>query len=216
MLNNYKVIIFDWDGTLMDSISHIVQSVQRAAVYLDVMPPDDEQVKNIIGLSLPDAFSVLFGSESEALYQQFRASYKDIYHHKDSEDLPLFQHAYELVATLSGLDKKLAVATGKGRPGLDKAMQRAQLAEFFHYSRTSDEAQSKPSPDMLQQIMKHFDALPDECVMIGDSVHDLKMAQNAGMASIGVSFGAHSKAKLHQHSPLSVIDCYTELLHPLA
>ena len=215
MLNKYKVIIFDWDGTLMDSISHIVTSVQRAAQTMSLPVPDDNAVRDIIGLSLPNAFQQLFGDNSEQWYETFRSSYKDIYHSDDVADLPLFNHAYDLVKKLSEHNKHLAVATGKGRPGLDSVMYRSGLQEFFQFSRTADEAESKPSPDMLHQIAEYFAVKTGDCVMIGDSVHDLKMAQNAGMDAYGVSFGAHNKALLLGMSPLDVVDSHEVFLKHL-
>ncbi|BDX06654.1 HAD family hydrolase [Planctobacterium marinum] len=212
MLDKYKVVIFDWDGTIMDSISHIVQCVQQAAKSNALPVPDEQSVKNIIGLSLPEAFSTLYGKDKEADFEQFRENYKAQYIKDDDVNLPLFDYVDTLLTSLCEQNVKLSVATGKGRRGLDNAMHRSGLAEFFSYSRTSDEALSKPAPDMLLQTARYFNVHPNECIMIGDSIHDLNMANNAGMDSIGVSFGAHSKSILTEAKPLTILDCYSHAL----
>ena len=212
MLDKYKVVIFDWDGTIMDSISHIVHCVQKAATFNALPVPDEQSIRNIIGLSLPEAFQTLYGKGKEAEFEDFRENYKAQYIKDDDVSLPLFDYLETLLTSLCNQNIKLSVATGKGRRGLDNAMHRSGLAEFFSYSRTSDEAQSKPSPDMLLQTSRYFNVQPDECIMIGDSIHDLNMANNAGMDSIGVSFGAHSKDVLQQAKPLAILDCYSHAL----
>lgn len=215
MLNDYKLVIFDWDGTLMDSVGYIVKCIQFAANANQLLPPDEQSIRNIIGMSLPNAFETLFSLDFNDKYETFKSVYKDHYHQGQEDALPLFDGVEELLNNLSASGKKLAVATGKGRPGLEKAMQRTQLNQLFEYSRTSDEAQSKPSPDMLHQILDYFQLAPSEAVMIGDSIHDLHMAEQAGMDRIGVSFGAHCRDKLMTHTPIAVIDSYDEILQTL-
>lgn len=212
MLQYYKLVIFDWDGTIMDSISHIVNCIQGAARFNNLTPPDEQSIKDIIGMSLPNAFETLFDMRFAERYEEFRLAYKDQYHQNHEAHLPLFDGVSELLAHLHSENKKLAVATGKGRPGLDKIMNAHNLSHYFEYSRTSDEAESKPSPDMLLQIMEYFDVSPDKSIMIGDSVHDLNMAKQAGMDRIGVSFGAHKREQLEKYEPITVIDSYWELM----
>lgn len=215
MLNSYKLVIFDWDGTIMDSISHIVVCIQHAAEANGLIPPDEQSIKDIIGMSLPNAFETLFSTNFVEHYENFRSAYKEKYHTNEEAKLPLFDDVENLLETLQQKNKKLAVATGKGRPGLDKLMRDHNMERFFEFSRTSDEAQSKPSPDMLQQILDYFEMSASEAIMIGDSVHDLNMAKQAGMDRIGVSFGAHDKDKLAEFGPVAVIDSYKELLDHL-
>lgn len=212
MLEKYKVVVFDWDGTIMDSIAHIVMCVQQASIANALPVPDESSVRNIIGLSLPEAFQVLYGPEYSNEFERFRDNYKAQYVINDDVTLPIFDYVPELLATLSERGIKLSVATGKGRRGLDNALARSELSHFFAWSRTSDEAQSKPAPDMLLQTASYFNVSPQECIMIGDSIHDLNMAKNAGMDSIGVSFGAHSKEVLMQAEPLAVLDNYKKAL----
>lgn len=215
MLQPYKLVIFDWDGTIMDSISHIVDCIQGAARSNQMVPPDEQSIKDIIGMSLPNAFETLFNLNFSDRYEDFRESYKQQYHQHQEAHLPLFDGVPELLTRLTEESKKLAVATGKGRPGLDKIMNAHNLGHFFEFSRTSDEAQSKPSPDMLHQILDYFKVKASDAIMIGDSVHDLNMAKQAGMDRIGVSFGAHKREQLEQYDPIKVIDSYWELIDEL-
>ncbi len=212
MLERYDLVVFDWDGTLMDSIGRIIESVNFAADKLGYEAPSEQAVRDIIGLSLEVAIKKLFPGADADQIQQTRLAYKEFYHTKSHETLPLFPLAKELLLELHAGNKQLAVATGKGRPGLEIAMSASDTAHLFHFSRTADEAQSKPSPDMLLQIMAESGISPDRAIMIGDSVHDMEMARAAGMDRIGVSFGAHHETILNQASPLAVIDCYSELL----
>ncbi|MCC2604138.1 HAD family hydrolase [Planctobacterium marinum] len=209
MLDKYKVVIFDWDGTVMDSIAHIVHCVQQAAIDNRLAVPDEASVRNIIGLSLPEAFLTLFGEDKSADFERFRDNYKDQYVKNDDITPPLFAHVPELLTGLLEKGIKLAVATGKGRRGLDNAILRSGLGHFFSYSRTSDEAASKPSPDMLIQISRFYGVSAAECLMVGDSIHDMKMAKNANMDSIGVTFGAHQRERLLEAQPTAIIDCYS-------
>lgn len=212
MLKQYKVVIFDWDGTVMDSIGHIVTCIQAAATKYQLAVPDEQAVRDIIGMSLPNAFEQLFSVDALCLFDEFRESYKDNYHAAQNHHSPMYEHVNEVVQHLHARGTMLAVATGKGRNGLDSVLESSGLAEYFSYSRTSDEAQSKPHPDMLMQIMAFYGVNACDCVMIGDSVHDLNMAKNAQMDAIGVTFGAHSREKLSVTQPMAIVDSYEELL----
>lgn len=209
MLDKYKVVIFDWDGTVMDSIAHIVHCVQQAAIDNALPVPDEASARNIIGLSLPEAFVTLFGNDKETEFERFRDNYKNQYIKNDDITLPIFDYVPELLEELKARDIKLAVATGKGRRGLENAFQRSGLGKFFTYSRTSDEAASKPAPDMLLQISRFYNVASEECLMVGDSIHDMNMARNANMDRIGVTFGAHRREKLQEAEPNAIIDCYS-------
>lgn len=212
MLERYKVVIFDWDGTVMDSIGHIVACIQAAANEYQLKIPTEQDVRDIIGMSLPNAFEKLFADNKLHLFDDFRIAYKDFYHSDQNSHSTIYAHLPELIQQLAQKGKNLAVATGKGRNGLDAVLISSGLEKYFRYSRTSDEAQSKPHPDMLIQIMTYFGVAPHECVMIGDSIHDLNMARNAQMDGIGVTFGAHSREKLEETRPKAIIDSYEELL----
>jgi phosphoglycolate phosphatase len=149
----YKAIIFDWDGTLMNSISKIVDSMQTSAQQLGFAVPSFDEAKNVIGISLLPALKQLFRIEddqtADAIFHTYKAHFKN--HAQISS--PLFSGAIELLEELSQRGYILAVATGKARQGLEDNWLHSNTAHFFNTSRTADDAQSKPSPEMLQQIL---------------------------------------------------------------
>ncbi|MDU0355316.1 HAD-IA family hydrolase [Paraglaciecola aquimarina] len=208
----YKAIIFDWDGTLMDSIGKIVETMQSSAKELGFPVPDYEQAKNVIGLSLLPALQTLFNVDDEkvamALFHTYKAQFKA--HLQISS--PLFEGALALLEELTRRGYILAVATGKARQGLEHNWLHSKTEHFFSASRTADDAQSKPSPDMLEQLLKEL-ALPvEQVLMVGDTTYDMAMAEAINMDRIGVSFGVHSAQELSKHKPLAVIDSLQELL----
>lgn len=207
----YKLVIFDWDGTLMDSVGRIVSAMQAAAREADQQIPTSVAVKNIIGLSLDKAISELFENADTAQQKVLLDHYKDQYVNHDKTPTPLFDGATELLTGLKSSGYKLAVATGKGRQGLQRVWAMSGTEDFFDNSRCADEAQSKPSPDMLHQLLSEMNIAVDEAVMIGDSQFDMAMAKAAGMDRIGVSFGVHNAQQLQAHEPLVVIDQLSQL-----
>lgn len=211
-LDKYELVVFDWDGTLMDSVGLIVDTVQKTAQDHDYEVPTEEQVRDIIGLSLEIALKQLFPAITNVDIEQIRQTYKSHYFKNKDLVLPLFNHVETFLKQLSAAGKKLAVATGKGRPGLEKAMRDSGLSQYFSAYRTSDDALSKPEPDMLLQILDELRVSPDKAIMFGDSIHDLEMAKRAGMHSIGVDFGAHDREKLSSKAPLKIISCYSEMM----
>ncbi len=210
-MQDYKLVIFDWDGTLMDSVARIVSSMQAGARHLELSIPSDQQVKEIIGLSLPKALHVLFPDANEEHHQAMLMQYKYQYVEGDNTPTPLFDNAMNLLATLKASNKILAVATGKGRQGLQRVFKVTQTEHYFHSSRCADEAKSKPDPDMLHSLLEELDCTPEQAVMIGDTSHDMKMAQSAGIDRIGVTFGVHSRDILNQYKPKAVVDSLFEL-----
>ncbi len=201
----YKLIIFDWDGTLMDSRGRIVASLQAMARELGLSVPDDARASDIIGLSLRPAFEKLFGTISQVQYDAMVASYRTQFVHTSDIPTPLFPGVHELLRTLSG-SCQLAVATGKARRGLNRAFAQTGTGEYFRLHRTADEAESKPSPDMLEQLLELAQVQPDEALMVGDTSYDLAMAEALDMDRVGVSYGAHPAERLLVHQPLAVID----------
>lgn len=208
----YKAIVFDWDGTLMDSISKIVETMQSSAQQLGFPVPDYEQAKNVIGISLLPGLQKLFNIDDEKAAMALFYTYKE--HFKDHPQIssPLFSGAIELLETLNQQGYILAVATGKARQGLEHNWQHSNTRHFFSTSRTADDAQSKPSPDMLQQILLELNLTVDQVLMVGDTTYDMAMAEAINMDRIGVSFGVHSPDELQKHKPLAVIDALDELL----
>ncbi|MGK0268269.1 MAG: phosphoglycolate phosphatase [Paraglaciecola sp.] len=208
----YKAIVFDWDGTLMDSIGKIVESMQTSAKHLGLPTPSFEQAKDVIGISLLPALKQLFNIQDEKAALELFHTYKE--HFKDHTQIisPLFSGTIPLLESLKQQGYILAVATGKGRQGLEHNWQHSDTKHFFSASRTADDAQSKPSPDMLQQLLSELNLTADQVLMVGDTTYDMAMAEAINMDRIGVSFGVHSADTLQKHTPLAVIDSLEELL----
>jgi phosphoglycolate phosphatase len=210
-MHNYKLVIFDWDGTLMDSVDRIVFSMQASAIALSFTPPNYDQAKQIIGLSLPKAIQTLFPSADEEQVTLLTAQYKHQYVAVNTTPTPLFEHALELLVNLKQENKLLAVATGKGRGGLQRVWEASDTEHFFHASRCADESISKPDPDMINSLLKELNIEKHEAVMIGDTSFDLEMAQRAGVDSIGVTYGVHDEEVLSQYQPRVIVDSLAEL-----
>lgn len=211
-----KLVIFDWDGTVMDSVGRIVSSMQTAARNTEVAVPSVSAVKQIIGLSIGPALATLFPDTSAIQREQLFSHYRDQYLLHDTTPAPLFAGAEALLEQLANQNILLAVATGKARVGLDSLLNETGLKRYFATSRCADEAQSKPHPDMLQQIITELGITAGDAVMVGDTSHDLKMAQAIAMPRVGVSHGAHDAATLHQYQPIAIIDQLLELPAALA
>ncbi|WP_218352932.1 HAD family hydrolase [Alteromonas lipotrueiana] len=210
-MKHYKLVIFDWDGTLMDSVGKIVECMQQAAAQCGEPVPSAEQVGNIIGISLHPAVAQLFGLKDEQKIESIVAAYKTAYVTKDQRPCPMFEGATQLLKALHSNGRQLAVATGKARRGLDRAWQHTATGDYFVASRTACDAQSKPSSDMLQQLLSETGVAVDEAVMIGDTVYDMQMAQQLGMDRIGVTYGVHDSQQLNNHMPVAVVNSVPEL-----
>lgn len=210
MERNYQLIVFDWDGTLMDSAGAIVACMQAAAVDLGITPPDEKTARQVIGLGLHDALAAAMPGVPECEYKLVAERYRHHYLSQDHE-LMLFPGAYELVADLSETGLLLGVATGKSRAGLNRALETSALRHFFHATRCADECSSKPAPDMLLEIMGELGASPGRTLMIGDTTHDLQMAKNARVGALAVGYGAHPREVLEAEQPLGLIDDFAQL-----
>lgn len=210
-MHEYKLVIFDWDGTVMDSIGRIVSSMRAAAIDVKLPIPTIEQVKNIIGLSLPEATRILFPNNNAEQTELLRLAYKKQYTELDVTPTPLFENATVLFDKLLSQNKLLAVATGKGRDGLERVWQASDTKSYFHASRCAKECLSKPHPEMLEQILSELAILPHQAVMIGDTVYDMEMAKNANIDRIGVTFGVHDRKTLEQFNAKAIVDSLFEL-----
>lgn len=210
MAKRFELLVFDWDGTLMDSAAAIVAAIQAAAGDLGIEPPSDERARHVIGLGLGDALRHAVPDLPEARYPQMVERYRYHYLSRDHE-LTLFAGAGELIAELAEDGFILAVATGKSRVGLDRALQVSGLGPFFHDSRCADECHSKPHPQMLEELMDAFAVTPERTLMIGDTTHDLQMARNAGVAALAVAYGAHPPEALDALEPLARLHAIEEL-----
>ncbi|MCK9382871.1 MAG: HAD-IA family hydrolase [Sulfuritalea sp.] len=201
MAKRFELIVFDWDGTLMDSTGAIVASIQAAARDLGIPEPSDERAQHIIGLGLIDALRHALPDLPTAQYKEVAERYRHHYLSRD-QDLLLFAGAEALIDELAAAGHHLAVATGKTRKGLDRAFAVSGLGPRFHASRCADECHSKPHPQMLEELMAEFGVEPDATLMIGDTTHDLLMARNAGVAALGVAYGAHPRVALEAEAPI--------------
>lgn len=200
-MKQYELLVFDWDGTLMDSAALIVDSVRRAAGDLGLVPPSEEAARQVIGLGLEEALRQALPALPLSRYGELVERYRHYYLGRDHE-LRLFAGAAELVGWLSRQGYRLAVATGKSRRGLDRALEHSGLSGFFHATRCADECFSKPHPQMLEELMDEFGVAREATLMIGDTTHDLLMARNAGVDALAVAYGAHPLEHLLPHGPI--------------
>lgn len=215
MPKRFRLLVFDWDGTLMDSAAAITASIQAACRDLGLPIPDDGRARHIIGLGLNEALGYLLPELPEARYPQLVDRYRAHFLQRDSE-LPLFPGALDGLRRLHGEGFLLAVATGKSRRGLDRALQASGLHRYFHGTRCADESFSKPHPGMLLELMDLLGTEPRETLMVGDTTHDLQMAANAGVAALGVAYGTHPRDSLVACSPLACADSFADLADWLA
>jgi phosphoglycolate phosphatase len=209
--NRYRLVVFDWDGTLMDSVGHIVHSIRAAAADLQVEAPEDGAIRDIIGLGLREAVERLFPGRDELFLIRLVDSYRRHYLPPGGSPTRLFAGVEEVIRSLHQQGYLLAVATGKGRGGLDHVLEETRLGPLFHATRCADETRSKPDPQMLVEILQQLGVGPGECVMVGDTVWDLEMARRAAVDRIGVSYGVHSCRQLATHQPLACIDRIQDL-----
>ncbi|HEC58523.1 hypothetical protein LCGC14_1038490 [marine sediment metagenome] len=203
-MSQYQLIVFDWDGTLMDSTGHIVDCMQQAITQLDLAPLDDSAISHIIGLGLNEAAYALYPTASAATISSLADTYRDIWLNNPLE-MPLFANARHLVKSLNEQDYFLGVATGKSRRGLDKVLASSQLGPLFHATRCAGECHSKPHPQMLEELITYFGVDADKTLMIGDTEYDLQMAHNAGADSLGITHGAHGIVTLEACQPKAIV-----------
>lgn len=211
MPTEYKLLIFDWDGTLADSIGRIVTAMRVAAQRSGHPERDEDSVKGIIGLGLPEAILTLYPEMTDAQVVDFRQHYADVYIAMDTEPSPLFDGVLESLEAFRAEGYRLAVATGKARRGLDRVLKAHGWEDFFDVTRAADETASKPDPLMLNQILAHCDVRPEHALMVGDATFDLQMARNAGIDSVAVGYGAQSMERLLAFEPRLAIDTFSQL-----
>jgi len=210
MARRFELIVFDWDGTLMDSAGAIVACIQAAARDLGLEPPPEDRARHVIGLGLGEALRHALPELEEARHHELADRYRYHYLAQDHE-LILFAGAENLVRALAEAGHLLAIATGKSRKGLDRALGHSGLGELFHGTRCADECHSKPHPQMLEELMAEFGVAPEATLMIGDTTHDLLMAKNAGAHGVGVAYGAHPPEVLAAAAPLHLAESIEDL-----
>ncbi len=194
----------------MDSTAAIVKSLQDSAVDLGLPMPDKKRAAHVIGLGLYEALQSVLPGISEAYYPRLVERYR-VHFLKNSLETMLFDGVFDMLDDLKKQGYRLAVATGKSRAGLDRAIGEAGLDGYFDASRTADETYSKPHPAMLIELTGQLGEPMERTVMIGDTTHDLQMARNAGAANIAVQYGAHSAAELERLHPLYLADSVENL-----
>lgn len=206
----YPLIVFDWDGTLIDSAAAIAGCIQEAARELGLPVPTREAASHVIGLGLADSLRHAVPTLAPDGYQQFVECYRK--HFMGCEDsMQLFTGVPELLVELKQRGHQLAIATGKSRRGLDRALEACGMASHFRATRCGDETHPKPHPAMLLELLEELAIEPQRALMIGDTSHDLEMARNAGVPAIGVCSGAHPIHALQAAAPLACLPNVCEL-----
>ena len=205
MAKRYDLIVFDWDGTVMDSTAIIASSIQSACRDLGLPVPSDDDARHVIGMGLAQALQHAVPDAPPHMHEPLADRYRHYFLAQD-QSIPLFDGAAETIAELKDAGYLLAVATGKSRKGLDRVMDSSGLREFFIASRTADETFSKPHPAMLHELMAELAIEPERVLMVGDTTHDLQMAINAGVDVVGVTHGAHPEDQLRALAPLALLD----------
>jgi phosphoglycolate phosphatase len=206
----YRLIVFDWDGTLLDSASGIAECIQLAAADMSLPVPDRERASHVIGLGLHDSLRHAVPTLPESGYGEFIEHYRRHFLARE-ETMALFPGVPELLHGLRSRGHHLAVATGKSRKGLDRALAATGLGPLFAATRCGDETQPKPNPAMLLELLRELQSDAGSALMIGDTSHDLLMATNAGVDAVAVASGAHSAESLRSHSPRACLPNVAEL-----
>ena len=211
MKNRFDLIIFDWDGTLIDSVDWIVHCIQNAAARYDCPVPEAQATKDIIGLSIENAINTLFPGVVKETRQLLVADYAQTFFSRQIGPDDLFPGVSAMLEQLRQDGYLLAIATGKESSGLERAVTATGVSALFNTSRCSDQTASKPDPLMLDEIIAELKVDRQRVLMVGDSAHDLQMAINAGVSSVGVTCGANSAATLQQYRPLLCLNYPTDL-----
>ncbi len=205
-MGKYSLLVFDWDGTLLDSHAQIVNCMQSTISELALEPRTDEQIGKIIGLGLEKGVVQLYPMMEMKLVTKMAQTYREHHLFKDKTPSPLFEGAKEALTSLRGAGYDLAIATNKSRRGLDKGLSETGLNDYFPISRCVDEAHPKPHPQMLEEILTDHNLEASKALMIGDSEYDLQLANNTKVDGLAVSYGVHGLMRLLKQDPVGFID----------
>lgn len=208
---NVKVVIFDWDGTIVDSVEHIADSLQRAAADLGYPSLERQAYRDIIGLGLVEALEQLYPGLSPDEIQAIRENYARYFFSRQTTPEHVFSGMTDLLEDLRRRGLGCSVATGKSRRGMDHALRGSGLESYFDITRCADETRSKPDPAMLHEIVEFYRIQPEEAVMIGDTRYDLEMARRIGMPAIGVEWGVHGRDVLSAYDPHAIVGSIADL-----
>jgi phosphoglycolate phosphatase len=204
----HSLLIFDWDGTLMDSANKIVTCFQAAATDCGLPVPDTKLVEHQLGLTREIAWSNILSAMAvpadPGLYKSASDRYRDYFLELDQTPMPLYEGVVEGIQQLEEAGYLLAIATGKARRGLDRALGETDLRKHFVTTRCADEAFSKPHPKMLLDILEFCGCEAEQALMVGDTTYDMDMARNAGMDGLAVAYGVHAETEL---LPLATLGC---------
>ena len=212
---NYSLIVFDWDGTLFDSAAVITDCIQQAARDMALPVPDRRTASHVIGLGLQDSLRHALPTLPREQYTEFLALYRRYFLERE-DTLSLFPGVPELLAELKARGHQLAIATGKPRRGLDRALRASGIGPLFAASRCGDETHPKPHPAMLLELMAQMQREAADMLMIGDTSHDLGMAASAGVDAVAVAYGAHPEDSLRAFAPRACVLSVVELRQWLA
>ena len=208
----YQLVIFDWDGTVMDSTGRIIACMHQAGADLCLPVLEYDAVREIIGLGLPEALRTLYPGIGDRDLERMRERYAVHFVAAEASPSRLYPGARETLATLRAAGLRLAVATGKSRKGLDRVWASSGLGDSFDASRCADETHSKPHPAMVTELLTELGVAPERALVVGDTSFDLQMARDAGVDRVAVSYGAHPVDRLMNFHPLAVIDALPQLL----
>lgn len=186
----YELVIFDWDGTLMDSTRHIARSLQRACADAGLAVPAEREALFVIGLNMADTLARVAPGVDEAGARRLSERYR-FHFLADEHEIPLYEGVPEMLADLHGRGRRMAVATGKARRGLERALDATGLRKWFEATRCADEGFAKPHPGMLLALLDTTGVEAARALMVGDTTHDLELAANAGIDAVAVTYGAH-------------------------
>ncbi len=208
----FELLIFDWDGTLCDSASMIVDSMQQAIRDLNLPPREDADISQLIGLGLSEGMQLLYPEIKTDQLLAWLGQYRKSYVGEKPKEPPLFEGVESAMRQLSGAGFRLAVATGKSRAGLDRSLRGfPQIGSLLHASRTADESANKPDPLMLREILALLDVPAERALMIGDTEYDAAMARAIGMPMLGVTCGVHAAERIRSAGAMDLIESVSEL-----
>lgn len=205
-MNRFLLLVFDWDGTLMDSRAQIVNCMQSAIAEMGEQSRTNQQVADIIGLGLEEAIRVLYPQMQHSRVNDMAQCYREYYLFRDSTPSPLFPGVSGMLVELREAGYDLAIATGKSRRGLEKCLKETGLNDFFPITRCADETRSKPHPQMLEEILVDHNIHASQALMVGDTEFDMQLARNAGVDALAVSYGVHDLLRLLKQDPVGFVD----------
>lgn len=205
MKTRFELIIFDWDGTLSDSVGLITDLMIQSFLLHNVSPPSRMEVADILGIKLSEAFKILLKEKDQNASELIFNSYIELYN-QSSNKVKLFDGVELGIKELHRYGYKIAIATGGGRNYLDSCLAQTSIKDFINVTKTSDDCFSKPHPQMCNEILNELIIEPEKGIVIGDSIHDLQMAKNAGISSLAVTYGAHKQDSLSVYDALDYMD----------